>query len=349
MADKNTVLITGSTGALGGYLLERILEHKNFNVILLIRASSDEMARQRIIEYVSEDSKIEVYHADLTQDRLGLDLQKYSDLTSRVTHILHSAASTRFNLPLIDARLQNVMTTQKMLDFAKDCRSLTRFAHMSSALTAGKRTGIIFEHEFEHTAGFINTYEQTKYESEALVREQLNSLPIVILRPPLIITKPRVKHSGPTNLLSHLIGLIKKGHIPFVPGLRTNFFDMVDGAETAEIVIKLLLKENLTYNTYHISNGTHALTTGMVAEMLESFLGKPLNIEFCGSMEEFNSKIWWRSWYRPKFAYIYKKISFYIPEAAYSKIYDNFRLRKELNISTLRIKPREVFSTMLKW
>jgi thioester reductase-like protein len=349
MSDKKTVLVTGSTGALGAYLLSNLLQEHNVHIILLIRASSHEAARHRIADQVRTNPNVEVYRADLTHDSLGLDSHEYTDLASRVTHILHSAASTRFNLPLHDARLQNVKTTQNMLQFAHDCKHLTRFVHMSSALTAGKRTGVIYEHEFEHAAGFINTYEQTKYESEVLVRKHLKELPIVILRPPLIITKPHEKYDGPVNLLSHLVRLIKKKYIPFVPGLPTNTFDMVDGAETAEIVIKLLLKDVLKYDTYHISNGDKALTTGKVAEILENFLGRPLGIEFCGSMDEFNRRVWWRSWYRPKLAYVYKKISYYIPEAAYSKIYDNSRLQEELSISTLQVKPQEVFSTMLEW
>lgn len=349
MSDKKTVLITGSTGALGSYLLSNLLQEHNVHVILLIRASSHEAALHRVADQVRSNPNVEVYRADLTHDFLGLDSHEYEDLASRVTHVLHSAASTRFNLPLHDARLQNVETTRKMLQFAQDCKRLIRFVHMSSALTAGKRTGVIYEHEFKHDAGFINTYEQTKYESEEFVREHRSKLPIVILRPPLIITKPHEKYDGPVNLLSHLVRLIKKKYIPFVPGFPTNTFDMVDGEETARIVIRLLLKDELKYDTYHISNGDKALTTGKVAEILENFLGRPLEIEFCGSMDEFNRRVWWRSWYRPKLAYVYKKIAYYIPEAAYSKVYDNSRLREELNLSTLQVNPAKVFSTMLEW
>src|ERR1700732_4694965 len=103
---------------------------------------------------------------DLTKDRLGLPSPVYAGLAGSVDGIIHAAATTRFDLSLADARKANVLATKHLVRFAGRCRHLARFALLSTVFVSGRRQGRILESERVHTAGFVNTYEQSKYEAE---------------------------------------------------------------------------------------------------------------------------------------------------------------------------------------
>lgn len=342
------VLITGATGAFGKYLLKYFLQKKDLRLFLLVRAGSDIAAQKRVEEHTKIDWRIEVYAADLAKENLGLQKDRYEYLVQNTTHILHAAASTRFNQALEHARKCNVETTNHMLMFAKKCIRLKRFGHLSSALVAGKRLGLILENEFEHDQGFINTYEQSKYEAESFVRIAASKIPTVIFRPPLVISKPHESYQGPVNLLSHSLRLIKQGNLPLLPGTEQSVFDIVDSDATAKAIVDLLLKTKLGYLTYHLSNGERAITAGKMLELLEKHLGTRLNIHFCGSMESFRKKLFWAILFRPWLRIVYKKTESYLPEIAYPKTFDNKNLLEELDVSHFDPPPEDVFRTILE-
>lgn len=349
MNKQKTILITGGTGALGEYVIRHFLKQDNVNLILLIRAKSDTLARERLQKTLgfSISDDVEVFAADLEKDNLGLSEHDYTSIAQKVTHILHAAASTRFNLPIEDARERNVETTKKMLIFAESCPQLERFGYVSSALVAGKRSGTVLEDEFEHNEGFINTYEESKYEAEKIVRSYTNQLPIVIFRPPLVVSKPHADYKGPVNLLSHSLALIKKGFLPIVPGTKDSVFDVVDGTATAQAILDLFLKEKLQYLTYHISNGTQAITSGKMLELLEEYLGQRVPITFGGDMKTFRRKLLWILIRKPWLYPVYKKTASYLPEVAYPKTFDNTHLFEELNITHFGPPPEDVFRSIL--
>ena len=116
---------------------------------------------------------------DVTEPGLGVDP---ADLAG-VTHVIHCAASVSFDLPLEEARRINVAGTQNVLAACRAMPDFERLDAVSTCYVAGRRTGLIQETDLEHDAGFHNTYEQTKYESELLLRAAMPDLPIAVHRP----------------------------------------------------------------------------------------------------------------------------------------------------------------------
>ena len=345
----NQILITGVTGAFGEYLIESFLRHEDVHLTLLVRGKSQEEAIARMGTY-STNKRIEIFCADLSRPNFDLNPERYKDLQFRVTDVVHAAASTRFTHPLEEARKRNVDTTRMILEFVSGCTQLKRFGYVSSALVAGKRTGLILEDDFEHSQGFINSYEQSKYEAESLVRKAMreNTIPTVIFRPPLVISKPRSDYQGPVNLLSHSLNLLKKDRLPLLPGTKESVFDIVDGTATADAIAVLMLKETLRYTTYHLSNGARALTAGNMLRMLEEYLGRKIKTKFCGDMSTFKRKLLWEVIRRPWLRIVYKKTESYLPELAYPKTFDNKHLLEELNNDHFGPPPENVFRTILE-
>jgi thioester reductase-like protein len=341
---KNKVIVlTGGLGVFGRFLASKLLRSPDTKLIMLVRAESLEKARDRVWKTIGVGSeKIEIICSDLGKDWLGLSQSDYENLAFRATHILHAAASIRFNRPIEEARLYNVTTTRHMLEFAEKCVCMERFGFVSTALVAGNRSGIIKEDEFEHTAGFKNTYEESKYEAEALVRSQAEKLPVAIFRPPLLLT-PAVKGKevarGEANLLILSARLVAEGALTFIPGSAESTVDVVDGRVAADIIVHLSLKPKLLHLTYHITNGHNAPRVKDILSLIERKIGTPVKIEFCGPVNAYQDRVRRIPWYRFTTKTVHRRISSFIIEAAYPKIFDNRNTLSELSLQKLEDKP----------
>jgi|GEM_PF-3240878 thioester reductase-like protein len=345
---QKSILLTGSTGNFGKFLAIDLLKEQNVNLTLLVRGVTDEEARGRASEIINlAPDRIKVYKSDLTKTDLDLSADHYSELAAYTTHILHSAASTRFNLSLEEARLGNVIATKNVLTLANKCSKLVRFGFLSSALIAGRRSGEIKEDEFEHDSGFNNTYQQTKYEAEALVRSEASKFSSVIFRPPFIVSD--FSDSGSQkNFLSVLISLIAKGYLPCVPGSAQSTMDIVNGHDAAEIIVNIFLKEKPSYLTYQITNGAAALRIKTLHDLVEKQVGRSIPIEYCGDIETFSKRLNEILIQKPELKEVYKRAETFLLEPAFPKIFDNHHTLAEMGRQTLGEDPAVTLTHMIK-
>lgn len=93
-AQKNmTVILTGSTGSLGSYLLEALNKNRNVSQIICLNRSSDAGERHRQkgakrgLSPLDPD-RVEFIKADLSKPHLGLDPSLYQRLRMTATHII---------------------------------------------------------------------------------------------------------------------------------------------------------------------------------------------------------------------------------------------------------------------
>src|SRR5688572_17648017 len=175
---RQVAFVTGATGTIGRALILRLLESSDLEVALLLheRGVGQDPAtllRELCSPLVSTGygERVRLLTGDITRPNLGLPDERYRELGRTVTHLIHAAATTRFDRPLAEARRINVAGTEEVIRFARRCDRLERFGFLSTAYVAGKRTGTIEEGERRHRAGFVNTYERSKYEAEARLEE----------------------------------------------------------------------------------------------------------------------------------------------------------------------------------
>ena len=124
----NRYFVTGGTGVIGSALLPELLADPGTQVMLLLRASDDDAARQRLDELFDfwalgaqeRDfrERVCVARGDATEDRFGLDDSAYEAVVSSTTHIVHAAGAVRMNLPIEQARLSAVGSAQQVVDLA---------------------------------------------------------------------------------------------------------------------------------------------------------------------------------------------------------------------------------------
>jgi nucleoside-diphosphate-sugar epimerase len=259
----HTIFITGGSGVVGQALIERL---SALSEVECVFAASH---RSRIPPCKS----LTTLEADVTAGSgLGLSPDLADRVRAETTIIIHAAADTRFSAAHTDARRANVDSTRNVLDFAAKCRWNPRVIVLSTVYVAGRRTGTIYEEELDHSAGFINAYEQSKYEAEQHVRGRMAELPISVIRLSTVIgdSGGRVSRMA---ALHHALRFYYSSLAPMVPGTDDSLVDLVSLDYVADAVIRLAFHAFVPSRTYHICGGADCLTLGEMLDLtLLSFL-----------------------------------------------------------------------------
>ncbi len=88
------VILTGSTGSLGSYLLDTLLSNPRISKVFCLNRSVKAYERQttgnkfRGLKADLTSNRVEFLHADLSRPSFGLDAEKYNELLKGTTHII---------------------------------------------------------------------------------------------------------------------------------------------------------------------------------------------------------------------------------------------------------------------
>ncbi|KZO93858.1 acetyl-CoA synthetase-like protein [Calocera viscosa TUFC12733] len=121
------VLLTGSTGTLGTYLLQRLLEDERVERVYAVNRGStkdDLLGRQRdafsdrgMDVALLESTKLRLIESDVSSHNLGLSPELFQEVRQSVSTIIHNAWRLDFNLSL-GAFESNVRASRKLVDLA---------------------------------------------------------------------------------------------------------------------------------------------------------------------------------------------------------------------------------------
>jgi thioester reductase-like protein len=280
---RGDLLLTGSTGFLGMELLARLLEHTDRRVWAPVRAGDDAEAEARLRATLATllpdpgnySERVVAFAADLTKPRLGLGARRREEIVEHVGEIIHSAASVSFTLPLDEARRINVEGTRRVLELAAECTGLSRFAHVSTAYVAGDHRGDFSEIDHDLGQGFNNTYEQSKWEAEQLVRDYGERLPVQIFRPSIVVGHERSGWTASFNVIYTPLRMYARGALPLIPARRSAPVDIVPVSYVAHSI--LALDDAGAGHTFHLVAGQDAPTMAELIDMTVShFDGPPI-------------------------------------------------------------------------
>jgi thioester reductase-like protein len=260
MTRAGSLLITGSTGMAGREITRFLLRNTDCQLTLLLHDTGHGLSRQRLLRdlFRLEPApplihRIRLVRGDLTRDRFGIADDVYADLTNSVEGIIHAAATTRFDLALIDARRVNVGATEKVVRFAKRCPNLARFGLLSTVFVSGRRRGRILESERAHSAGFVNTYEQSKYEAEAYLES--SELPYVIYRLSTLLGDSQSGFTSHFTTPHHALRVMHLGLASLVPGLPDYSVDLIPTDWAAATLVNLFLNRFEAGRVVHLVAG----------------------------------------------------------------------------------------------
>ncbi len=278
---RENIFITGGTGMVGREIVSLLLERTDASVNLLIHENGLGAGKEMILETFCDSpaksdygERLNIFNGDITQQNIGLHDSQYQELTGSITHIIHAAASTRFDLPVREARRINVSGTENVAKFALDCAHIPHFGFISTAYVSGKRTGQIKETELQHAAGFVNSYEQSKCEAELSLRNFSGKLPISVYRLSTVIGDSR------TGAVSHFIAphqairIMHLGLGAMVPGTPGYSVDLIASDYAADTIFRLYWERFVPDRVFHITHGSGSFTLQEIIEENYRVLGR---------------------------------------------------------------------------
>ena len=273
------MLLTGATGFIGQEVLCRYLTQSDRRVYALIRAADSGEASQRLRSALTSTlgtdeaigARVTALCGDLQCEELGLDSAVYEELAAEVTDIVHTAASVSFDLPLLESRAINVAGTRRIVEFARNChssgRGLRRFCHVSTAYVAGDHAGLFGEDDLDVGQGFRNPYERSKFEAESLVRERAEELPLVIVRPSIVVGESSHGWTSSFNVLYPPLKAFSRGAYPVVPARRSTPVDVVPVDYVADAIYELCERDpGEAHGVFHLVAGREASDVGSLIE-----------------------------------------------------------------------------------
>ena len=282
--------ITGITGFVGSETLRRILKRTDARVIGLVRAASEDSLQSRYDKLLTGAfggdapqyaERVEFIRGELTEEHFGMDDATWERVSSTATHILHCAASVRFDLPLDEARRLNVGGTVKAIELglaAAASGQLERFCYVGTCYVAGDRTDVVMAEELNVGQGFRNSYEQSKCESEQLVRDHMDRLPVVIFRPSIIVGDSRTGKTPAFNVIYWPVRIYAQGwwKEKFIGNMNAPA-DVVPINFVCDALLYILERADCIGHCYPLAAGTERCATNEVVIRLASkFFDQPM-------------------------------------------------------------------------
>lgn len=302
-----TILVTGATGFLGGNLIKRLLG-EGYRLLALVRDKGGIRLRRTPDKggwdgflngggNGEHPGDVELVQGDITLPLLGLPSRRFRRLAWQVDAVFHSAALTDFTDRAHLFRT-NVEGTRHLLQFALLGRK-KHFHHISSAYVAGKFRGTFCEEDFNKNQGFNNSYEESKFNSETMVRRFAGEhlLPFTVYRPSIIVgdsetghtqcykgfyafaralflikersLKRHVGYSGEASLLEKVTPV----EIPMrVFGVPDALINLVPVDYVAEAISEISKRPEAQGKTFHLTN-PHPLTLAQLTDKTSQALG----------------------------------------------------------------------------
>ena len=209
------ILVTGGTGFLGGYLVEEL--SRKFKKVYVL-------SRQNNLEKFKHIENVEYIKGDITGlEVITFEGQVRADFLNTVDVVLHAAALYDLSATYSATFLQNVVGTQNVMHLLSSMKNLKAFYYISTIAVGDPDAFFLEEDNLPVRARFSDSYSETKYLAEQIVRSNLSQNFVTrIIRPGIIVgdsvTGKMPKTDGPyyfINAFKKYAKLLK--YAPMVP------------------------------------------------------------------------------------------------------------------------------------
>ncbi|CAH2052651.1 unnamed protein product, partial [Iphiclides podalirius] len=216
------LLIRNKKGKSPQERLEQVFSDALFSKVVALRGGMNKIL-----------AKVRIVGGDASEPDLAMSADDREYVVGNVNIFVHAAATVRFDETLKKAILLNVRGTKLILDLAKECRNLKLFVHISTAychlheklleerpydppanphkIVAAAE--LLDEAAIERIAPKLlnsspNPYTFTKALAEHLAVEAMTRIPVLILRPSIVIPIWREPLPGWTDNINGPTGLL---------------------------------------------------------------------------------------------------------------------------------------------
>lgn len=190
------VVLTGSTGSFGSYLLHSLLQQESVSHVYCLNRSTEASSLQasgnagRGLISAFDPGRVTFYTCDFSKPLLGLDQAIYDGLLSQITHIIHNAWTVNFNLSLSTFARTNIVGLNTLIQFSAESTNRVQIFFVSSIGTvvnwrqAGQHGAVPEEIIDEPEAAEHQGYAQSKWISEHLLHaaHKISGIDVCCLR-----------------------------------------------------------------------------------------------------------------------------------------------------------------------
>ncbi|KAK0610810.1 hypothetical protein B0T14DRAFT_593567 [Immersiella caudata] len=187
--DDQTIVITGSTGALGSYMLHFAAACPRVRRTVCLNRSEDGKSRQTRESSkrgLSTDfSKVEFYHADMSRSDLGLGKDVYDRLLKKVDRVIHNQWPVNFNIP-VESFEPHIRGVRNLADFSRKATKRVPIVFISSIATteSWQGKGPVPEKSLRDFDAAVGGYGRSKLVSSLILEKatEVSGVPSEIIR-----------------------------------------------------------------------------------------------------------------------------------------------------------------------
>lgn len=194
VASAKNILLTGSTGFLGAYLLKNLLNQTNAVIYCLTRSSNDETGKAKILDNLqyygldlrNMEHRIIAVSGNLEEKNLGLDDVSFKRMSEIIDAIYHNAAVARYGFSYEQLKAANVLGTVEILRLAAQHKMKTVHYISTISVFDGTIKQNLMEDDIPDYGNSKNLsgYAQSKLVAEGVIRKARElGMPINIYRP----------------------------------------------------------------------------------------------------------------------------------------------------------------------
>src|SRR5213594_4148352 len=336
------IFVTGSTGYLGSYLAAGLLTGYRDKLSLLVRAKTEQEARERLwtslqlhfnfpefLEYL--DARVRIFRGDLTAEEFGLPGEEYRALVDTTDSLIHCAASLnrKSEKQCLNVNLRGTLEVIQMARRAQDRHGFRRYSHVSTVAVAGKRQDEVVTEDkaVDWERSDYDPYARTKKFCEHMIRQLLPDVPKTIFRPSIVLGDSRRAETTQFDMVRAFVFL---AGLPLLPLHSKDRIDIVNVDFVADAVATLHVKDNPQYDTYHLSSGKDSQTFRQLTASLAAAQNKrgPIFLPFL--QKPFTAAIDLLAKRRSDLGYGASLMKVFMPYLVWNTVFDNRRVTTEL-------------------
>ncbi|HMI51692.1 MAG TPA: SDR family oxidoreductase [Candidatus Saccharimonadales bacterium] len=339
------IFLTGSTGYLGSYLAAGLFTQHRDSLNLLVRAKSQQEARERLwtslqlhfefpefLEYLN--SRLRIFIGDLTSERFGLSDDEYHALVDSTDSLIHCAASLnrKSEKQCLNVNLRGTLEVIQLARRAQNRHGLRRYSQVSTVAVAGKRKNEVVTEDasIDWARSDYDPYARTKKFCEHMAAQLLPDVPRTIFRPAIVLGDSRRPETSQFDMVQAFSALAQMPVLPLRPDDRV---DIVPADYVGKAIVTIHQKAEPAYGTYHLSSGTGAQTYREITDALAQAgrKGRPSYLPSLG--RPFSSTVNWASNRGGAMGYGASLLKVFWPYLDWNTVFDNSRVVTELGES----------------